>query len=73
MLLPSCKFQNGRSVHIEDIIRAALRRCVGQFIAVLCKTCSGFIVEQLRVGTGTNWFRIGPAYDIIKHVYLLSN
>jgi len=46
MLLPLCTFQNICSVLIVNIIRAALRRCGGQFSAVLCKTCSGFILNN---------------------------
>jgi len=44
-------------------------------IAVLCKTCSVllFILEQPRVGAGTNWLKTGPAYDIIKHLYIIGN
>jgi len=76
MLLPSCKFQNVCSVHIQvNIIMADLRRYGSQFSAVLCKTCRVllFILEQPIVGTGTNSFKTGPKYDIIKHLYIIGN
>ena len=27
-------------------------------------------LEQLTVGAGTNWFKTGPVYDIITHLYI---
>ena len=52
---------------------AGLMRCGPQLSAVLCKTCSTmvFLLEQPRVGAGDHWFKTGPTYDIIKHLYIL--
>ena len=63
--------QNICSVHnYVNIIMVRVRRCETKFSALLCKAF--YILEQPRVGSGNNWFKTGPAYDIIKHLYIIS-